>query len=74
MGPKHSRARWCIEECLLDAVSTFTELEARISRLPTDLARGDAFEILGAPHRDGAPPEPAQPDHRPRFVVLPGGH
>ncbi len=43
--PKHPRARFFVESKFFDGITSFRELEGRISRLPTAEERGDAFEI-----------------------------
>ena len=44
--PKHPRARSFVESKFFDGITSFRELEGRISRLPTAEERGDAFEVF----------------------------
>ncbi len=46
MSPKHHRARAFLARGVFDNLSAFSELEARISALPTKQERGDAFEAF----------------------------
>ena len=45
MGSKHLRVR-SLPGDLFNGVTRFTDLEERIATLPTELARGDAFEVF----------------------------
>ncbi len=44
--PKHLRARFFVESKFFDDITSFRELENRISDLATDKERGDAFEVF----------------------------
>ena len=44
--PRHPAAGRVVESGLFDALSTFGELEQRISSLPTEGERGEAFEVF----------------------------
>src|SRR2546425_760619 len=45
-GPKHPRARIFTQRKFFDCLTSFSDLEARISALPTNQERGDAFEVF----------------------------
>ncbi len=44
--PRHPKARFFVERDLFDRLSSFSELQARISTLSTDTERGAAFEVF----------------------------
>ncbi|MFQ5685555.1 MAG: Helicase associated domain protein [Candidatus Scalindua sp.] len=46
MLPKHHKTRFYLNAGLFDNLSSFTELEKRISGLPTPVEEGDAFEVF----------------------------
>lgn len=45
MSPKHKKASYFSSRGLFNNISSFTELESRISLLP-DIERGEAFEVF----------------------------
>jgi predicted helicase len=45
-GPRHPDARRIVASGLFDDLSTFRDLERRISALPTEAERGKAFEVF----------------------------
>ena len=45
-SPQHTKASFFTNSGLFDEVESFTELEQRISQLPTNKNRGDAFEVF----------------------------
>ncbi len=44
--PRHPKRRSFIQQKLFENLTSFNELESRISALPTELERGDAFEVF----------------------------
>ncbi len=46
MTPKHAKTGYFLKQGILDDVKTFAEVEKRISRIPVDKERGDAFEVF----------------------------
>jgi superfamily II DNA or RNA helicase len=46
MLPKHHETSFFLKSGLFDNLSDFAELEDRISKLPTTLEKGDAFEVF----------------------------
>ncbi len=46
MLPKHHRTNHFLKTGLFDNLSSFAELEKRISKLPTTVEEGDAFEVF----------------------------
>lgn len=46
MGPKHHKAKIYLNQGLFNALNTFSDLEKRISSLPSATSRGDAFEVF----------------------------
>src|SRR5206468_8659858 len=46
MSPSHPKARSYFQRGLFDALTSFRELERRVSALATKGERGDAFEIF----------------------------
>ena len=46
MTSKHSSTPWLLNEGLFDGLVSFGDIEARISALPGNKGRGDAFEIF----------------------------
>jgi hypothetical protein len=46
MRPKHHKASFFLKAELFDNLSSFAQLEERISELPTTVEEGDAFEVF----------------------------
>jgi superfamily II DNA or RNA helicase len=46
VSPKHPATRKYLDSGIFDGPTAFSELEQRISELPTDKERGDAFEVF----------------------------
>jgi len=46
MPPKHIKSQQFLNSGLFDGLGSFTELETRITALPTEKERGDAFEVF----------------------------
>ncbi len=46
MLPKHHKTSFFLKAGLFNDVSSFVELEERISELPTTVEEGDAFEVF----------------------------
>ena len=46
MLPRHRAVQFVLNSQLFDDISTFSQLEARIARLPTTTDRGDFFEVF----------------------------
>lgn len=46
MLPKHHKTSFFLKTGLFDNLSSFAELEERISELPTTVEVGDAFEVF----------------------------
>ena len=44
--PRHLKTRSCVQRGLFDGLTSFRELEGRISGLATKGERGDAFEVF----------------------------
>ena len=49
-SPRHHRATTFAQSELFKGLNTFSELERRIERLPTEQERGDAFEVFVEAH------------------------
>ena len=45
-GPRHPKTVGFVQQKFFDGLKTFAELETRISALPDDIAKGDAFEVF----------------------------
>ena len=50
MSPTHPKTRSYFQRGLFDRLTSFRELERRISRLATKRKRGDAFEVFAEAH------------------------
>lgn len=46
LDPRHPLAKWFAGQFRLAEVASFAELEAKIAALPSERARGDAFEVF----------------------------
>ena len=44
--PKHTKTNYFLRSGLFDNLESFSDLEKRISELPTEKERGDAFEVF----------------------------
>lgn len=45
-GPRHPLAKWFVGQFQLSALNSFEEFETKVAALPTERARGDAFEVF----------------------------
>ena len=46
MPPRHSKTQHFLSSKLFDGLDSFADLESRITALPTEKERGDAFEVF----------------------------
>jgi hypothetical protein len=46
LPPKHAKTNYCLKQGIFENLKSFSNLEKKISRLPTDKERGDAFEVF----------------------------
>jgi len=46
MTAKHQRSRFFLDSGIYDGPDCFAEFEARITRLPVNKDKGDAFEVF----------------------------